>query len=127
MQVERYGLDTWADDLRRAAVGIDEQVKKVTGRTCLEIKKHAQGIVRGHKHLPGLARSFSYDVTVKATEVVGEVGAVIGKAQGALDHIIENGTLENAPIPHWRPAADKQVPLWQKYLDDAAVEALGDR
>lgn len=132
MRVETYGLREWSDDLREAAEGIDERVKKVTGKTCLEIKKHAQRRVVGIAHAPNLGRSFNYDVTVARDSVIGEVGADIlkqtaGGRPGPLDHFIENGGPHNAPIPHWRPAADEQIPLWHRYLDEAAVEVLGDR
>ncbi len=134
MRVEEHGLSEWADALRAADHDIIPQVKKVTSKTCLEIKKDAAIRVRGIAHAPNLGRTFNYNVTATAGTVTGEVGADITKqvgggphrTPGSLSHIIEDGTLDNAPIPHWRPAADKQVPLWQKYLDDAAVEALGD-
>lgn len=132
MRAESYGFDTWADDLRAAAVNIDEQVKKVTSKTCLEIKKDAQQRVRGFGHLVHLARSFTYDVTVRASTITGEVGAELTRRQGPIDHIIEDdrtaedGTIGAAPIPHWRPAADKQIPLWHEYLDQAAQDAIGD-
>jgi hypothetical protein len=126
VRAESYGFDTWAADLRTAAVNIDDQVRKVTSKTLLEIKKDAQKRVRGHAHLPHLAGSFTYDVTVKTGEIVGEVGADINRRQGPIDHIIEDGTVTDAPIPHWRPAADKQIPLWHEFLDQAAQDAIGD-
>lgn len=128
MDIKDFGFDEWADDLAAADKNITPQVKKVTSKTLLEIKKHAQKIVRGHPTIKHMARSFNYDVDVyERTVVVGEVGADITRPQGPLSHVIENGTLENAPIPHWRPAAEAQVPLWEKYLADAAVEAIGER
>ncbi len=128
MGIGDVGFEEWADDLAAAKKRITPQVKKVTSKTLLEMKKHAQKIVRGHPSIKHLASSFTYDVEVfNRTIVVGEVGADLERKQGPIDHLIENGTTTNAPIPHWRPAADKQVPLWEKYLGDAAVEAIGDR
>jgi hypothetical protein len=126
--VEEFGFDKFAADLDRAGKNIGPEVKKTMSKTLLEMKKQAQKIVRGHPTIKHLASSFNYDVQMaQGFLVVGEVGADHAKKQGTLDHVIENGTLENAPIPHWRPAAEKQVPLWEKYLEQAAVEALGDR
>lgn len=126
MRVESHGLDTLAADLRRAADEIGPKVAKVTGRAMNNIKKGAQRRVRGYPHLPHLARSFTYDVTTTKAAVTGEVGAEHDRAQGKLDVYIENGTPTSAPIPHWRPEADQEIPVWQRYLDDVAAEALGD-
>ena len=127
MTIHDFGFDEWADDLAATKKNILPEVKKVTSKTLLEMKKTAQKIVRGNPHIKHLARSFNYDVHVyQSTIIVGEVGADLEKKQGAIDHIIENGGIHSSPIPHWRPAAEEQVPLWEKYLSDAAVEAIGD-
>lgn len=123
MRVESHGLGELADDLRKAGKEIGEKVARVTGRAMNNIKKDAQKRVRGNPHLPHLARSFTYDVTTTKTMVTGEVGAEHERPQGKLDIFIENGTPTSAPIPHWRPAADKEIPAWEKYLDDVAAEA----
>lgn len=126
MRVETYGLAQFADDLRSAGDDIDDLVSKATGKACLNIKKDAQDRVRRHAHLPHLARSFTYEVKVRAGQIVGEVGAQLERKQGPLDGLIENGTPKSAPIPHWRPAADKEIPVWIDHLDQAAAEAIGD-
>lgn len=127
MRVVSHGLDEWADQLEQAGRDITGQVAKVTGRACNNIKKDAQKRVRGYSHLPHLARSFTYDVTTRGTKVTGQVGAEHNRPQGKLDVFIEFGTPTSAPIPHWRPAADAEVPVWIRYLEQAAAEALGDR
>jgi hypothetical protein len=127
LRVESHGLDQIVSDLRTADAEIGRKVAKVTGMALNLIKKDAQRRVRGFPHLPHLARSFNYDVTTTRTSVVGEVGADHDKLQGKLDAYIEDGTPTSAPIPHWRPAADKELPVWQRYLDDVAAEALDDR
>lgn len=127
MRVERHGFAELAADLERAGKDITDEVSKVTAKACLNMKRDAQRRVRGHAHLPHLAGSFTYDVTTGGSLVVGEVGAELERRQGPIDGLIENGTLTSAPIPHWRPAADKEVPVWLDYLDQAAVDAIGDR
>lgn len=126
MKVETHGFAELAADLDRAPEGVVKRVKQVTSKTLLEIKRGAQRRVAGHRILPQLGHSFSYDVNVAGDTVTGEVGAVVGKGQGALDHIIEHGSPTSDPIPHWAPEADRQVPLWHQFLDDAAAEAIGD-
>jgi Bacteriophage HK97-gp10, putative tail-component len=127
MRVEKHGFAELAADLERAGKDITDEVAKVTGKACNNIKKDAQRRVRGYPHLPHLARSFTYDVDTLGSLVVGEVGAEHERLQGKLDVYIEFGTPTSAPIPHWRPAADKEIPVWVDYLDQAAVDALGDR
>lgn len=127
MRAESYGLGEWADQLDVAGKDIIPQVKKVTGKAMNNIKRDAQRRVRGYPHLPHLARSFTYDVTTRGSLVVGEVGALHERPQGRLDVFIEFGTPTSAPIPHWRPAADKEVPIWLNFLEQVAVEALDDR
>lgn len=125
---EHHQLDILADDLDRAGRDINDRVARVTGQAMNNMKKDAKQRVdgRGLAHLPHLARSFTYDVTKKAHEVVGEVGAEHSRLQGKLDVFIEHGSPTSAPIPHWAPAADKEIPVWERYLDDVAAEGIDD-
>jgi len=124
--VEKFGFDELAADLERAGVDITKEVAKVTGMACNQMKKDAQKRVAGISHLPHLGRSFTYDVATKGSLVVGEVGAEHERPQGKLDWVAEYGTPTSAPIPHWRPAADKEVPVWMGFLEKVAVDAIGD-
>lgn len=129
MRSEHHQLDILADDLERDGRDINDRVARVTGRAMNNMKKDAQQRVdgRGLAHLPHLARSFTYDVAKKAREVVGEVGAEHERLQGKLDVFIENGSPTSAPIPHWAPAADKEIPVWLRYLDEVAAEVVEGR
>lgn len=126
VRVESHGFGELADALRKAGLDITDQVAKVTGKACNNMKKGAKQRVdsRGMPHLKHLAGSFTYDVTTSGTTVTGEVGAEHGRLQGKLDVYIENGTPTSAPIPHWAPEADKEIPRWVDYCDQAAVDAL---
>lgn len=124
IRAETRELDLLAGDLDRCAEEITDRVRKVTSKTLLEIKREAQQRVAGHRSLPRLGSSFSYDIATAGDTVTGEVGADINKGQGALDHLIENGSPTSDPIPHWAPAADRQVPLWHQFLDEAAAEGI---
>jgi hypothetical protein len=124
VRIETHGFAELAADLERAGADITKEVAKVTGKACGNIKKDAQRRVRGYPHLPHLARSFTYDVKTRGTTVTGEVGAEHERSQGKLDVFIEFGTPTSAPIPHWAPAADKEVPVWEDFLDQAAADAI---
>lgn len=127
MRTETHELELLAQDFDSAAGEIVDKVARVTGMAMNKMKKGAQKRVRGNPHLPHLARSFSYDVTKKRNEVVGEVGADNEKPQGKLDVYIENGTVNSRAIPHWAPEADAEIPVWQQYLDQVAAEAIEHR
>lgn len=124
VRVESHGFGELAAALRQAGLDITEEVAKVTGKACNNMKKDAQRIVRGHVHLPHLASSYTYEVRTSGTRVSGEVGAEHARFQGKLDVYIENGTPTSAPIVHWAPAADREVPRWADYCDLAAVAAF---
>lgn len=125
VRVETHGFGEMATALREAGQNITGEVAKVTGKACNNMKQGAQRIVAGRAHLPHLAQSYTYDVRTSGTKVTGEVGAEHGRLQGKLDVFIETGTPTSAPIPHWAPEADKEIPRWGDYCDQAAVDVLG--
>lgn len=124
MRTETHELDLLAADLDGSAADIDDKVSRVTGKALNNIKKDAQARVRGYAHLPHLPRSFTYDVKKQAGRIVGEAGAEHQRPQGKLDVFIEHGTPTSRPIPHWAPAADREIPVWHGYLDKVAAEAV---
>jgi hypothetical protein len=123
---ETFGFGELAAAMERAGAEGAKKVARVTGMACNQMKKDAKARVRGFPHLKHLGRSFTYDVTTSGSRVVGEVGAEHERLQGRLDWVAEYGTPTSAPIPHWRPAADKEVPVWMGFLQKVAGEALDD-
>jgi hypothetical protein len=126
MRVETQGLGVLAQDMDDAA---DEMMDKAFWATRASMRKivaDAQRQVRGYAHLPHLARSFTYDVERDQvrTQVVGEAGAEHERLQGKLDVYIEFGTPTSREHPHWRPAADREIPRWIDRLERAAGEAF---
>lgn len=126
MKIDTHELGQLAAEFERVRAEILISTAKVTGMACNNMKKDAQRRVTGFPHLPHLARSFNYDVRTLGSTVVGEVGSDSQRLQGKLDVFIEYGTPTSAPIPHWAPAADKEVPVWIRFLEQAATEVLGD-
>lgn len=126
MKADTHELAQLAADLAKARTELLVEAAKVTGMACNMMKKDAQRRVAGLAHLPHLGRSFTYDVKTLGSRVVGEVGGDHERLQGKLDWVAEYGTPTSAPIPHWAPAADKEVPVWISYLEKAAAEAIGD-
>jgi hypothetical protein len=124
--VEKHGFDELAADLERAGADITKQVAKVTGMACNQMKKDVRKTWTGIPHLPHLPRAVTYDVTTSGTKVTGELGADHEKPQGKLAWVAEYGTPTSAPRPAFRPAADKEVPVWIGFLEKVAVDAIGE-
>jgi hypothetical protein len=119
MGAKLFGWKELGEDLHVASETVVEQGKKIVGKGCLNIKRQAQGIVRGaspHGYLPHYPRSISYDVTGRGADIVGEVGPDRAKLQGGLGRIIEYGTVNNAPIPHLSPSLDAELPRFEQQV-----------
>lgn len=124
MRVEAHGFAELAADLDRAGTNITKEVAKVTGKACNNIKRDVRARWSGLSHLPHLPRSVTYDVKTRGTTVTGEVGADHALLQGKLAWVPEYGSPTSAPHPAFAPATDKEVPVWESYLDQAAVDAI---
>jgi hypothetical protein len=127
LRFEKFGFDELQTDLRNAGVKIRPEAAKVTGRAMLNIKRDVQRRWKGMPHLRRLPYAVNYDVHLFGGLVVGEVGADHARPQGKLAWVAEYGTPTSAPHPGFRPAGDKEIPSWQKFLDKAAADVLGDK
>lgn len=95
-------------------------VRAVVQKGALNIKTSARRRISGHPHAPAYPYSITYDTKAGPTSAEAEIGPEKGKRQGALGNILEYGTVKNAPIPHIRPAADEELPRFEKALGDLA-------
>ena len=100
-------------------------VRAVVQKGALNIKNGARQRISGHAHAPAYPSSITYDTKIGPTSAEAEIGPEKGKRQGALGNILEYGTVKNAPIPHIRPAADEELPRFDKALEDLAVKGVG--
>lgn len=100
-------------------------VRGVVQKGALNIKNGARERISGHPHAPAYPSAIGYDSKVGPTSAEAEIGPDKQKRQGALGNILEHGTLNNAPIPHMRPAADEELPRFERALEDLAVKGLG--
>jgi hypothetical protein len=133
IDVEVRGLDDLEATLERAQREIVPEIERVMHRTMNEIRRGAQRRVRGHPHLRHYPRTFTYDVTTEGLVVTGEVGPEHEKGGQALlghliehPHQVEHGTLTRAPLPHWRPATDEELPVFRFYAGYTAARILED-
>lgn len=122
------GLREWLDDLERAPAAALDEVEKVTVKGAVNITKDWRRRWTGlGPHLPLLPYTVGYDTYREGDTVGAVIGPDTEKKQGALAHLIELGSLNNAPHPGGIPAIDAEAPNYERYLADAAVKPLEGR
>lgn len=127
MGARSEGLRELAADLGRASDEIVERGKRIVGQGCLNIKRDAQRIIRGASHkgyLPHYPRSINYDVTARGDTIIGTVGPDRNKLQGGLGKVLEDGTVNNAPIPHLAPAQDAEIPRFERFVAELGQDLI---
>lgn len=127
MGVTKSGFDELDADLAAAIRNAVPDARKVVGKGCLNIKLEAQRIIRGASHrgyLPHYPRAISYETEVSGTLVSGEVGPETERLQGGLGKILEEGTVNNAPIPHLSPGLDLEENGFYTSAEDLGAALL---
>jgi hypothetical protein len=128
--MDRIGFD--GSDLSYIATSIDKasavaaaETAKVVAKGALNIKTDAARRISGHPHFKRLPRAIDYDLHVTGRGAIADVGVNKSKPQGKLGNIPEYGSRTLAPMPYMRPAADAEMPRFEKAMEDLAVKALG--
>jgi hypothetical protein len=124
------GLTEWEEVLRKAVADAVPDAKKIAGKGALNVKKEAQRIIRERSkrgYLPHYPRAISYEVKASGSLISAEIGPDDGKLQGGLGRIIENGSVNSAPIPHLSPALDLEENRFYGYMEDLAEQLLEGR
>jgi hypothetical protein len=128
--MDRIGFD--GSDLSYIATSIDKasavaaaETAKVVAKGALNIKTGAAKRISGLAHARRYPASIDYDLYVTGRGAIADVGANKSKPQGALGNLLEYGSRKNPPHPHIRPAADEEMPRFEKAMEDLAVKAIG--
>ena len=127
MGAKASGLRELSADLRKAVEDTIPDAKKVAGKGGLNVKREAQRIIRERskrEYLPHYPRAITYEVKASGSVVSVEIGPENGKLQGGLGRIIENGSVNNAPIPHLSPALDLEENRFYGYMEDLGEKLL---
>lgn len=119
---DAHELDGLIRDFEAASDEVLDEAEKVVSKGSLNIKRAARARVEGFAHLPHYPRAIGYDIFRGGSKVSSEVGPDKNLRQGPLGTIIENGSVNNAPIPHLSPALDVEEP---RFI--AAAGELGAR
>lgn len=113
------------EDLLKAAAVAPTETRAVVARGAFNIKRDAAQRISGLRHAPAYPRSITYDSHETPKSVWAEIGPDKDRRQGALGNILEFGTRKNAPRPHLAPAAEAELPKFEKAMTDLAAKALG--
>lgn len=122
--IEVLNLDIVVADLEGAPGRLARNLRAAVQVTCQKVRDDARSRIAGHRYLPAYPYSITYDTTVTADGVDGEVGPDKSKAQGPLGNIVEFGTSKNAPIPHLGPALDDNADDLVAGVEIAVQQAL---
>lgn len=124
-------VDEWRQTVEDAIARAPVETAKVVGRGALNIKKDAQRTIRrklsGRKsHLRRYPYSIGYDVYQGLRGTTADIGPDKNRKnlQGTLGAIAENGSLTSAPMPHMRPAGEREAPKFAQALEDLAAKLL---
>lgn len=118
------GLREWEVQLTRAESRSVDEVAKVVRRGAVNIKQDARRRTTGLGHAPFYPASIGFDEYTLPGEVRATIGPDKGMQQGALGNILEYGTANNPPIPHFVPAAQAEGPRFERALGDLARDLL---
>lgn len=127
MGAKATGLEGLSEDLQNAVKNAIPDAKKIVGKGSLQIKRQAQRIIKGASHrgyLPHYPRSIGYTVSASGAVVSSEIGPESSKLQGGLGRIIENGSVNSAPIPHLSPALDLEENVFFGYMEELGESLL---
>jgi hypothetical protein len=121
------GLEELSEDMRSAVENAIPGAKKICGKGSLQIKREAQRIIKARSkrgYLPHYPRAITYDVKASGAVVSSEIGPDAEKKQGGLGPLLENGSVNNAPIPHLNPALDLEEHVFYSYMEELGESLL---
>jgi len=118
-------VDEIAVLLLRGADVAPAETRKVVTRGAFNIKKDAARRISGHPHLRRLPYAINYDTGQTRTGAWAEIGPDHGRPQGPLGNLPEYGSINNAPTPYMRPAADAEIPKFDQAMEALAVKGIG--
>lgn len=117
-------LDRFAVHLDRTVSAAPDEAAKVVEKGALNIKKDAQRRVGFLRHAPAYPSAIGYDTFRSLRGPAAEIGPDKNKRQGALGNLIEYGSVHNPPRPHMTPAAESEMPRFERAMTDLAARLV---
>ncbi len=112
-------LDALAADLGKVSTEMRSNVRKAVEVTARHVKDDWKEQLEGSEHVPGGARSISYDIAEFPGSIEAEVGPSVG-GPGALVGMLEYGTPTVGPTGYGHGALQKNEADFVKGLQIAS-------
>lgn len=122
--VDSSQLRQLAADFDRAADVAPAEARKVVAKGALNIKTDARRRRAGSTWFPRLPAAITYESHITPSGGYADVGPEHGRPQGNLGHIPEYGSLRTAPEPYMAPAADAELPRFERTMADLAERQI---
>jgi len=119
--VDMSQVDAFAAHLLRAGADALDEGEKVVSKGGLNVKTRARALAPHGPHTPYYRDSIRYDIERGAASVQANVGADDARRQWGLSNILEYGTADTPPQPHFTPAADEEEPRFYAASENLAA------
>ena len=128
MRVDHSDVDRWVVKLDQAVSKAPEEATKVVAKGALNIKKDGQKRASAiGQHVRRYPAAIGYDLYQGLRGPTAEIGPEVGRGQGSLGGILENGSPTSAPHPHMLPAGEAEAPRFERAMNDLAARLLEER
>lgn len=127
MDIDTRELKRLEVDFAEAAQLAPKESRQAVEVSAFNIKTSAARRVGGLRHAPAYPRAISYDMRTTTGGTEAEIGPDKNRRQGALGNLIEYGSVNNSPHPHMAPAAEHELPRFERAMEDLSVRLLEGR
>ena len=127
MDIDTRDLKKLEYDFAEAVQLAPKESRQVVQKAAQQIKTDAQRRVGGLRHAPAYPRAISYDTRETSNGPEAEIGPDKNRRQGALGNLLEYGSVKNAPRPHMIPAAEAELPRFERAMEDLSVRLMEGR
>jgi hypothetical protein len=128
MGVRVRGFTELIRDLETLPERADKVFPKVVSKGALNIKttwrRRWDEIKHPPTHIPRLVSGIGYDTDFHSPKWSAEIGVASTNSQAPLAHLIEFGSIHNAPHPAGKLSLDEEEPRFVQAVADAAVDLL---
>lgn len=127
MDIDTRELRKLEYDFAEAVQLAPRESRQVVQKAAQQIKADAQRRVSGLRHAPSYPAAISYETRETPAGPEAEIGPDKNRRQGALGNLLEFGSVKNPPRPHMLPAADAELPRFERAMEDLSVRLLEGR
>lgn len=128
VDIDSSEVRQWVQQLDQAVMDHPDEVAKVVARGAFNIKRDARArAAQIGEHVRRYPYAITYETRRHVNDITAEIGPEVGKGQGSLGGILENGSPTSAPHPHMLPAGEAEAPRFEQAMQDLAARLLEER